>query len=159
MISKRHYVIILSILASLVLQIMPLPMQVDLYRPDWILVVLAYWAMALPHRVNVGVAFLSGLAMDILLGTTLGIHSLGLSISIYILAANYQRLRNYSVWQQAIIIGLLSSFYHLITFWVQHLLTDIYFQVDYLLPVVTSMAIWPWVFWMLRKIRRQLSIN
>ena len=127
---KRNLVIWLSILVALVLQIVPLPSQVDVYRPDWVLVVLAYWSMALPHRVNVGVAFLTGVAMDVLVGTTLGIHSLGLSLSVYILAANYQRLRNYSVWQQAIIIGLMSSLYHLMTFWVQHLLTDIYFQVD-----------------------------
>lgn len=156
---KRNLVIWLSILVALVLQIVPLPSQVDVYRPDWVLVVLAYWSMALPHRVNVGVAFLTGVAMDVLVGTTLGIHSLGLSLSVYILAANYQRLRNYSVWQQAIIIGLMSSLYHLMTFWVQHLLTDIYFQVNYLWPVLTSMVLWPWVFWLLRRTRRQFSIS
>ena len=139
MIRKRHSVIVSSLIIALVLQIVPLPIQVDLYRPDWVLVVLSYWCMALPHRVNVGIAFVTGIAVDILVGTTLGIHSLGLSICVYILAANYQRLRNYSVWQQAIVIGLLSSLYHLLTFWVQHLLTDIYFQVDYLWPVLTSM--------------------
>lgn len=155
---KRNLVIWISLLAALVLQIVPLPTQVDVYRPDWVLVVLAYWSMALPHRVNVGVAFLTGVAMDVLVGTTLGIHSLGLSLSVYILAANYQRLRNYSVWQQAIIIGLMSSLYHLMTFWVQHLLTAIYFQVDYLWPVLTSMVLWPWVFWLLRRTRRQFSI-
>ena len=159
MIRKRHSIIVTSIVVALVLQIVPLPVQVDMYRPDWVLVVVAYWSMALPNRVNVGVAFVVGLAVDVLVGTTLGIHSLGLSVSVYILVANYQRLRNYSVWQQAIVIGLLSSFYHLVTFWVQHLLTDIYFQIDYLWPVVTSMLIWPWVFWLLRKTRRQFSIT
>ena len=156
---KRNLLIWLCIVVALVLQIVPLPTQVDVYRPDWVLVVLAYWSMALPNRVNVGVAFVTGVAMDVLVGTTLGIHSLGLSLSVYILAANYQRLRHYSVWQQAIIIGLLSSLYHLLTFWVQHLLTDIYFQVNYLWPVLTSMVLWPWVFWLLRRTRRQFSIS
>lgn len=155
----RHYVIAISIIISLVLQIMPMPIQVDMYRPDWVLIVLAYWAMALPNRVNVGIAFITGLALDILVGTTLGIHSLALSVSVYVLAANYQRLRNYSVWQQAIIIGLLSSLYHLVVFWLQHLLTDVYFQFSYLWPVLTSMLLWPWVFWLLRKARRQLRIT
>nr|WP_232367644.1 rod shape-determining protein MreD [Alteromonas pelagimontana] len=138
---------------------MPLPIQVDVYRPDWVLIVLAYWTMALPNRVNVGVAFITGLAMDILLGTALGIHSFALSVSVYVLAANYQRLRNYSVWQQAVIIGLLSSLYHLVLFWLQHLLTDIPFQFGYLWPVITSMLLWPWMFWLLRKARRQLRIT
>ena len=159
LIKARHSAIIISILIALVLQIMPLPIQADLYRPDWVLIVLGYWSMALPHRVNVGVAFLTGLSMDILLGTALGIHSFALSLAVYVLAANYQRLRNYSVWQQAIVIGLLSSFYHLMLFWLQHLLTDIPFQFAYLWPVISSMVLWPWMFWVLRKARRQLSIT
>ena len=159
MIKARHYFISLTIIIALVLQIMPLPIQADLYRPDWVLIVLAYWSMALPNRVNVGVAFLTGLALDILLGTALGIHSFALSISVYVLAANYQRLRNYSVWQQAVIICLLSALYHLLVFWLQHLLTDIYFQFEYLWPVLSSMILWPWMFWLLRKLRRQLSIT
>ncbi|MBC3766120.1 rod shape-determining protein MreD [Neptunicella marina] len=155
----RHYAISLSILAALMLQIMPLPILVDKFRPDWVLLVLSYWTLALPTRVNVGIAFIYGLFLDILLGTTLGIHSFAMSLVIFILAANYQRLRNYSVWQQAIIIGVMSSLYHLVVFWLQHLLTDIYFIFDYLWPVVTSMFIWPWIFLLLRKTRRQLSVK
>ena len=159
MIRTRHYAIPLSILIALVLQIMPLPIQIDTYRPDWVLIVLSYWTMALPHRANVGVAFISGLATDILLGTALGIHSFALSMAVYTLAANYQRLRNYSVWQQAIIIGLISALYHAVLFWLQHLLTGIPFQLNYLWPVVSSMVLWPWIFWILRKARRQLNIS
>ncbi|MCP5011467.1 MAG: rod shape-determining protein MreD, partial [Aestuariibacter sp.] len=113
----RHYTIAISIIIAMVCQIIPVPIQVDMYRPDWVLIVLAYWVMALPHRANVGVAFISGLAMDILLGTALGVHSFALSVSIYVLAANYQRLRNYSVWQQAVIIGVVSGLYHSLLFW------------------------------------------
>ncbi len=155
----RNYAILLSIIIALVLQIMPMPSIADVYRPDWVLLVLSYWALALPNRVNVGVAFIIGLVLDILLGTSMGVHSLAMCISIYVLAANYQRLRNYSVWQQAVMIGIMSALYNLIVFWLQHLLTDIYFLFDYLWPVLTSMVIWPWIFWLLRKIRRQMRIS
>jgi rod shape-determining protein MreD len=80
-------------------------------------------------------------------------------VSIYVLAANYQRLRNYSVWQQAIVIGVTSAFYNLIVFWLQHLLTDVYFLFTYMWPVVSSMVIWPWLFWLLRKLRRQMRLS
>jgi rod shape-determining protein MreD len=159
MIKKRHYMIAMSLLIAMVFQIIPLPAVVDYYRPDWVLIVLAYWVMALPHRVNVGVAFSSGLALDILLGTSLGVHSFALSLSIYVLAANYQRLRNYSVWQQSIIIALISAFYHLVLFWLLRLLMDVSFSFEHLWPVLTSMALWPWIFWLLRKARRQLGIT
>ena len=155
----RNYAIAASIIVALILQIMPMPPMADAFRPDWVLLVLAYWTLALPNRVNVGVAFLNGLILDILLGTALGIHSFAMCITIFVLAANYQRLRNYSVWQQAVVIGILASLYHLVVFWLQHLRTDIYFIFTYLWPVLTSMLIWPWMFLLLRKVRRQLRIN
>ncbi len=155
----RNYSITLSIIVALVLQIMPMPAIADLYRPDWVLLVLSYWTLALPNRVNVGVAFLTGLILDILLGTSIGVHSFALSLSIYVLATNYKRLRNYSVWQQSIIIGVIAALYNLIIFWLQHLLTDIYFLLEYLWPVASSMVIWPWLFWLLRKVRRQLRLR
>lgn len=155
----RAYIIVLSLLCALVLQIMPMPASVDLYRPEWVLLVLSYWTLALPHRVNVGIAFINGLVLDILLGSSLGVHSFAMCVSIYVLAANYQRLRNYSVWQQAIVIGVTSAFYNLIVFWLQHLLTDVYFLITYMWPVVSSMVIWPWLFWLLRKLRRQMRLS
>lgn len=157
--SLRNYSIALSIIVALVLQIMPMPAIVDLYRPDWVMLVLSYWVLALPNRVNVGVAFITGLILDILLGTSMGVHSFALCLSIYVLAANYQRLRNYSVWQQSVIIGILSALYNLVIFWLQHLLTDIYFMFDYLWPVASSVVMWPWLFWLLRKVRRQLRLR
>ena len=159
MFSVKHYLIGLTILAALLLQVMPMPPVVDPYRPDWLLLVIAYWAMALPHRVSIGVAFINGLILDILLGTTLGVHSIALSLVIYILAMNYQRLRNYSVWQQAYIIGMVAALYHLIVFWQLRLITDINFIFAYLWPVLTSMIIWPWLFALLRKLRRQFRIT
>lgn len=155
----RNYAIALSIIVALVLQITPMPLVFDQFRPDWVLLVLSYWALALPNRVNVGVAFLNGLILDILLGTSLGVHSFAMCLSIFVLAANYQRLRNYSVWQQSIVIGILAALYHLAVFWLQHLQTDVNFLFTYLWPVVTSMLMWPWIFGLLRKVRRQLRIT
>jgi rod shape-determining protein MreD len=159
LIRVRYYAIALTIIFALVLQIMPMPIMLHPYRPDWVLLVLSYWALALPNRVNIGVAFFNGLILDILLGTTLGVYSFALSLSVFILTSNYQRLRNYSVWQQSFVIGVVAALYHLIVFWLQHLLTDIFFLFDYLWPVLTSMVFWPWIFLVLRKVRRQFGVK
>ena len=132
----RNNTIGLSIIVALVLQIMPMPSIVEQYRPDWVFLVLGYWALALPERVNVGVAFIVGLVLDLLLGTSIGVHSFAMSLSVFVLAANYQRLRNYSVWQQAIVIGILCALYNLVVFWLMHLLTDIYFMLTYMLSLI-----------------------
>ncbi|GAB2681380.1 rod shape-determining protein MreD [Aliiglaciecola sp. 3_MG-2023] len=155
----RNYAIFLSIIIALILQIVPMPITVEQFRPDWVLLVLSYWALALPSRVNVGVAFIVGLVLDILMGTSLGVHSFAMSINIFVLVSNYQRLRNYSLWQQAFIIGTLSALYHLVVFWLQHLQTDVIFLFTYLWPVLTSMLMWPWIFGLLRKVRRQFRIT
>ncbi len=62
----------LSLMFSLVLAVVPLPAMVKLFRPDWPLLVLFYWALALPFRVSIGTAFVVGFLLDVLVGTVLG---------------------------------------------------------------------------------------
>ena len=57
----------ISILLALCLSILPLPFQVEPVRPDWLAMWIIYWALALPHRTNVGSAWVAGLLLDVLL--------------------------------------------------------------------------------------------
>lgn len=156
---SQRMVIALTFLVALVAAIMPLPLSVDEFRPDWVLVVLLYWAMAAPSRVNIGIAWLIGLVLDILLGSTLGVHGGAIAISTFIVVGSYQKIRNFSVWQQALIIGTLSALYHLTVFWIQYFLTDAVFVINFLYPVVSTVLLWPWAFLLLRKIRRHFQIK
>ncbi|AWB58976.1 rod shape-determining protein MreD [Colwellia sp. Arc7-D] len=152
-------IILLTFLVALMASIMPLPLSVDAFRPDWVLVVLLYWCLALPSRVNVISAWVMGFILDVLLGSTLGVHAGAMAISVYIVAGNFQKIRNFSVWQQALIVGVLSALYHLIVFWLQRFLTDAVFLPSYLYPVFTTIILWPWAFLLLRKIRRNFRIK
>lgn len=156
--SNRSFIFI-SIIIGIVLQIIPMPPPMDLYRPDWLLLILLYWAMALPNRVNVGVAGFAGLILDLLYGTALGVHSFALAVAVYLMSANYQRLRNYSMLQQAVMIFVLSVLYHLIVYWLVYLITGIEFNWVFMWPSLASMIIWPWLFWLLRKFRRNLRVT
>jgi rod shape-determining protein MreD len=152
-------IILLTFLVALMASIMPLPLSVDAFRPDWVLVVLLYWCLAVPSRVNIISAWVMGFILDVLLGSTLGVHAGAMAISVYIVAGNFQKIRNFSVWQQALIVGVLSALYHLIVFWLQRFLTDAVFLPSYLYPVVTTIILWPWAFLLLRKIRRNFRIK
>jgi len=158
--SIRHrLIVILTLLIALIATIMPLPLSVDAFRPDWVLVVLIYWCLALPSRVNVISAGFVGLVLDVLLGSILGVHTAAMAVAVYIVAGNFQKIRNFSVWQQALIVGVLSALYHLIVFWMQRFLTDAVFLPSYLYPVITTIILWPWAFLLLRKIRRHFRIS
>jgi rod shape-determining protein MreD len=115
--------------------------------------------LALPSRVNVISAWVLGFILDVLLGSTLGVHAGAMAIAVYIVAGNFQKIRNFSVWQQALIVGVLSALYHLIVFWLQRFLTDAVFLPSYLYPVFTTIILWPWAFLLLRKIRRNFRIK
>ena len=159
MFAHNGIIILLTFIVALTATIMPLPLEVDAFRPDWVLVVVLYWCLALPSKVNVITAWLLGLLIDILLGSILGIHAAAMALTVYIVAGNFQKIRNFSVWQQALIVGVLSALYHLIVFWLQRFLTDAVFLPHYLYPVITTVVLWPWGFLLLRKIRRHFKIK
>ncbi|PCH97793.1 MAG: rod shape-determining protein MreD [Gammaproteobacteria bacterium] len=159
MFAHNGVIILLTLLIALMASIMPLPLSADAFRPDWVLIVLIYWCMALPGRVNIITAWVMGFLLDVLLGSVLGVHAAAMAIAVYIVAENFQKIRNFSIWQQALITGVLAALYHLVVFWLQRFLIDITFLTSYLYPVITTIVLWPWVFYLLRKVRRHFSIK
>lgn len=159
MFAHNSVIILLTLLIALMASIMPLPLSVDAFRPDWVLIVLMYWCMALPGRVNIITAWVMGFLLDVLLGSVLGVHAAAMAVAVYIMAENFQKIRNFSIWQQALITGVLAALYHLVVFWLQRFLIDATFLPSYLYPVITTIILWPWVFYLLRKVRRHFSIK
>lgn len=156
----RGYLLIwLSFIVALLLQAAPWPGVLAPFRPSWVMLVVFYWVLALPHKVNVGTALIVGLLWDLLLGSTLGVRGLMMSVIVYIVALNFQVLRNMSLWQQAAIFSLLTLLGKLLVFWVENLITDVKFESSMFLGGVLNFFLWPWLFLLLRRIRRQFSIK
>ena len=158
--NSRHFLLIaISIFFALVMALMPLPISFEPYRPDWVLMVLMYWSLAVPHRLNIGTAWVVGLLMDLASGSPLGVNSLTYSVCIFITASNFQKIRNFSLWQQSILIALFLTLCHLMQFWLNHFLMGVYFSPHYMWPVLTGMLCWWWIFLILRKYRRHFRIR
>lgn len=157
--TRGGLVVWFSMLLGLLFQLMPVPEVVDASRPDWLLLIMIYWAMALPHRYNILTAWVLGTVLDVLLGSYLGIRSLTFSLVIYVIVLNYQKLRNFSIWQQALIIAFLLLLYHLLIYWMQFVIFRSEFQVQQLLPVLSGTLIWPWIYWLLRRLRRRYKVK
>ncbi|MDX1706295.1 rod shape-determining protein MreD [Pseudidiomarina sp.] len=151
--------LLLSYVLAMVLMVMPLPALLEPWRPDWLSLVIIYWLLAIPHRVGFGTVLILGLLADILMGSVFGIYAIALLLIAYPTVRHYQRIRNYSLTQQAIIVGILVLVKRAVVYELEHVLNDAVFHLPYLYPVISSAIIWPWIYLIMRKYRRRYLIR
>jgi len=158
---RRHGsgVILLTLLIAFILTIVPLPDGIAAYRPEWVALALLYWAVALPFRVGIGIAWLCGLFLDILKGSLLGQHALALSIIVWIMLRLHLRLRMFPHWQQAIVVLVLLGIYQFMLLWVYGMTGKPDSGLTYWLPTLSGTALWPVVFIVLREVRRRYKVS
>ena len=152
------WVILFSFIIALLLNIMPLPEWADRFRPDWISLALIYWCMALPHRVGVGIGWLLGLLLDAAKGTLLGQHALGLAVVAFLTVKVHRRIRVFPLWQQALSVLFILLINQLLVFWINGMIGYPPHDLWYLAPAIGGMLFWPWVFIILRDLRRHFNV-
>lgn len=152
-------ILLFLFIIAFVLEIMPWPIGFQGLRPAWVALVLIYWALALPDKISVGTAFIAGIVWDVVLGSILGIHALVLSIAIYFVSKYHLILRNLSLWLQGILVMLYIILIRFVIFFVEFVLHSASFNTQELLGAVISGILWPWVFLLMRQIRRGLHLR
>lgn len=158
--SKCYRVILPTLAVALMLVMLPLPEWAQPFRPDWVTLVLIYWVMAMPEFVGVVMAWIFGLLLDVTQGTILGQHAFGLVVVVWIVQLFYLRIRVASLLQQALVIFALLTLKLLLTIWVNGLVgLATASALSYILPLFTGALIWPWLFIVLRDIRRRYTLT
>jgi rod shape-determining protein MreD len=94
--------ILFTILAGLTLNLLPLPELLVLLRPDFLLLVLLYWIVYHPMRVNIGAAWLMGLVVDVAYGNLLGQYALAYALTAFICLGLRRRVLMFPLWQQTL---------------------------------------------------------
>jgi rod shape-determining protein MreD len=156
---KGIIIIVASFIVALMMTALPLPEWAANWRPAWVAMVLIYWCMALPNKVNIGVAWIAGIIMDVLQGTLLGQNALGLVLLAFITIKVHQRIRMFPLTQQALFVMVLILLYQLMSLWVRGLMGVPPRTWTYWTPAITSMVLWPWLFIILRDIRRKYIVS
>ncbi len=158
---RRHglFIILLTFLASLIITLLPLPELVRPFRPQWYTLVLIYWAMAHPERIGVGSGWLLGLIVDVMTGSLPGQHALTLSLIAYIVVKLHTQIRVFPMWQQSVAVLLLLFFEPLIATWAMGISHQPPPPLLYWATPFVGMLLWPWVFIILRNIRRRFHIS
>lgn len=154
-----NLVIALSFLVALALTAVPLPDWALHWRPAWVAMVLIYWCLALPERIGIGIGWCLGLLLDVQQGTLLGQHALALAVVAFIALNFHQRIRVSSLARQAVAVCLILGVYLMLLLWVQIMLGLPPQHWTYWMPAVTSMLLWPWVFIIMRDLRRKYRVS
>ena len=149
----RFGTFVLVVAAAILLTLAPLPGVLDPLRPYWVALVLIYRALEVTDGVSLGMAFVIGLLLDIFTGSLMGMHALGLVIMIYLVQRFRARLRFFPPWQQALSVLALLVNDRIILLWITTLLGEPVPTWQYWLAPLVGMAVWPWLFLLMDRIR------
>jgi rod shape-determining protein MreD len=151
--------ILLTLILAMCLRIAPWPVEMAALNPDWVLLVLIYWSLAMPERVGIFHAWTFGLLTDVLTGRMLGQYALAYSLVIYICLKLHKRLRQFPLLQQGLFIFFCLLLSQLLVFIIKNLQHPAQLHASFWLPVFTGTLCWPLVYGVLRFVRLSRRIK
>ncbi|MEX2163081.1 MAG: rod shape-determining protein MreD [Sulfuricaulis sp.] len=156
---RRRVTLIGTFSVALILTIMPFPVWAEPFRPDWVGLVLIYWCLAIPDRVSVGTGWLLGFLQDVLYGSLLGSNAIGKTLVAFLAVRLHLQLRMFPRWQQAVsVFGLLIT-NQLLVLWIRGAIGQAPETFSYWTPSIVGALLWPWLFIILRDLRRRSAIS
>ncbi len=156
---ESRSLIFLTIMAAVLLSLLPLPEVLLPFKPYWVAMVVIYWSLETRGTISLGLAFLIGLVLDVLSGSLMGLHALSLVVMVFLVQRFRSRLRFFPPWQQAFsVFGLLVND-RIILIWITLLLGESLPTWRYWLPPLIGMALWPWLFLFLDRVRARKRLH
>ncbi len=151
--TSRRWPVIVSLIIGLMLTLMPLPAAVDPYRPDWLALLIIYWAMQLPRTWSVGTAWIIGIILDVSQGTLLGQHALTLCVVAYATVRFHLLMRVFPLPQLTATVFAILALYQFLLFWINGVAAIGAPSVTYWGPVLSGTILWPIVMLFLSGVR------
>jgi len=94
--------VIISLILALIVNLLPWSGWALMARPDFLLVMLLYWAMYESRNIGQGWGFTLGLVMDVADSVLLGQHALAYVVAVYLIHLLRLRLLQLSLLEQAL---------------------------------------------------------
>ncbi len=151
--------ILFTFVIALVLNLIKYPEWMEYAKPDWVLLVLFYWCLAVPKRIGVGFGWLTGLLLDVLYYSVLGQHAVAKAFVALVAVSSHRRLRLYVLWQQCFIVFLVASVDIAITIWIFSITSGLEFSIKYWQSAFTTCLLWPLIYNVLRRLRHRTGIR
>ena len=151
--ASRRLPVIGTLVVGLMLTIVPLPESAEAFRPDWLALLMIFWAMQLPRTWSVGSAWVVGIVLDVAHGTLLGQHALALCVIVFITVRFHLLMRVFPLSQLTATVFALLALYQFILFWVNGVAGVNAPTITYWAPVITGAVLWPFAYMFLSGIR------
>ena len=147
------FAIIISVVLASMLMVYPLSYSTSGWRPLFMLMVMLFWVLCQPTWCGIWFAFGTGIFADLLLDAPLGLNAL--SFTIIAFASRFlTRERRILTFANIWIITILAMVVHLMILFFAQVFSGVQFSFPrHWLPLITSVTIWPVLYYMLRKWR------
>ena len=151
--ASRRLPVVITLVVGLMLAIMPLPDTVRTLRPDWLALLMIFWAIQLPRTWSVGSAWIVGVILDVAYGTLLGQHALALCVVVFVTVRLHLLMRVFPLLQLTATVFALLALYQFILFWINGVAGVSSPSIAYWGPVITGTLVWPLVYMFMSGIR------
>jgi len=141
--SSSGWRITTTIVAALLLTIVPLPEPIRATRPDLLLLLVIYWSLRDPGTIGLVFAWLCGLAIDLLQGSVLGQHAAAFLLIGFLTHKFQLRMRIFPIYHQTLTVFMLLALYEFVVFWIDGIIGPAVTDWRRWLPVLTSTILWP----------------
>lgn len=148
-----------TLVFALLSMLVPLPGALEPFKPYWPALLLLYWSLESEDRVTLGLAFMVGLATDLLNGVVLGEQALRLTALVFIALRFRSRLRFFPMWQQALAVLALLLNDRILLLIVRVLAGASLPPASWWISPFVGAALWPFLFLLLDDLRARLRIQ
>ena len=143
-----------SFVLALAFAVVPLPGAVAAFRPDWVPLIMIYWALVTPERFGLLTALWLGLALDTLSGALLGQHAIAMLVVVYLSLRFHLRIRVFPIWQMTMTVFAMLAIYEFVLFWVDGVAGRTVPYIERWAPVLTGALLWPLILGTLDRVRQ-----
>lgn len=139
---KRSF-IYTTFLIGMLIELVPLPVGSTRWIPDFVGMLILYWVINQPSRVNIGTAFVLGLIADVATADLFGQHALAYSVTAFLTLLRQRQLVMFNLGQQALAVMALMLTNQLIMMVARMVSGAAFVGWGYFIPPLISALLWP----------------
>lgn len=154
--ARFYWVLMTTLFFAMVLSVIPVPQLVFDLWPDWVPLLLFYWALMAPERVGAWTGLIVGILAEVIMVKSFGVYALGLASLVYFVGRIHQQIRVLPMWQQMLLVAFFVGFFKLVTGWLYGLIDGYVIRFDSYYSLIGNALVWPFLYILLQEFTRSV---